>query len=220
MCGRYGFVPPHNFYERFEVENTDEDLQDNYNVAPGEIMPVITTKSPRRVYKMKWGLVPFWAKDPRIGYKMINARAEDINHKPSFRTPLKSKRCLVPASGFFEWHRAGKEKTPYYFKLKDREIFAFAGLYDIWKDVEGKEWWTYTIITTEANGVVAKIHDRMPVILAEKDEQLWVDNTSYNEEKILALLKPYPEKDMTSFRVSTRVNSAQNNDPDLMAPAE
>ncbi len=220
MCGRYGFVPPHDFYERFDVDNEIEDLRDNYNVAPGEIMPVITTQSPKKVYLMKWGLVPVWAKDPRIGYKMINARSEGIEKKPSFRGPIKNKRCLIPASGFFEWARVGKEKTPYYFQLKTKEVFAFAGLYDIWTDAEGRETKTYTIITTSANGVVGKIHDRMPVILHAKDEAVWVDNSKYEEEKLLDFLEPYPDHEMISYRVSQRVNSPANNDSELLKPEQ
>lgn len=123
---------------------------------------------------MKWGLVPFWAKDLKIGNRMINARAETLDRKPSFRHFLKSKRCLVPSSGFYEWKRVGKSKVPHYIKLKKREIFSFAGLYDIWRDGEGNEHKTFTIITTEPNGTLKPIHDRMPVILRQECEEAWL----------------------------------------------
>jgi len=214
MCGRYGFIPPHDFYERFNVQKT-VDLKANYNTAPGQVMPVITTNSPKTVQEMKWGLIPFWSKDPRIGYKMINARSEGIQDKPSFRGPMKNKRCLVPASLFYEWKRDGKDKTPYAIRLKKRDIFVFAGLYNVWKDAEGRETKSYTIITTEPNPTMAKIHDRMPVILEQADEDTWVNNDTYDLHKLIPLLRPTKE-DMEAYIVSDRVNSPANNDPTII----
>lgn len=203
MCGRYGFIPAKNFYSRFEIEDPEVEVEENLNVTPGQVMPVVRAgeqESGRAgvntfkkvVEKMRWGLVPFWAKDPRIGYKMINARAEEIENKPSFREPFKKRRCLVPASGFFEWKREGNEKQAWYFQLRDEEMFCFAGLYDIWKDGEGRELKTYTIITTSPNKLVDKIHDRMPVILTRKAEDIWANNNDYNLTTLKALLSPYP----------------------------
>jgi len=200
----------------FEIENDDFELQPNYNASPGQILPVITMNSPKRIGLMRWGLIPFWAKDPKIGYRTINARSEEISQKPSFRGPLKNKRCLIPASGFFEWDKKGKEKIPYYFKLKDREIFAFAGLYDTWKDPSGAEIYSYTILTTRANGVVGKIHDRMPVILKRAEEEIWADNSEYDPANLAPLTEPYPESEMIMYPVSKAVNSPTNNRPEIL----
>lgn len=216
MCGRYTFVPSPDVVDLFEIENTDFELRANYNVAPGQVMPVVAQQSPQRFYHMKWGLVPFWAKDPRIGYKMINARGEELPQKPSFRAPLKNKRCLIPATGFYEWDKSGKTKIPYYFKLKHRNIFAFAGLYDIWKDPNGQQIYTYTIITTEANGVVGKIHNRMPVILRRKDEKVWADNSRYEPAALSKLIRPYADEEMDMYMVSTQVNSPAHNEAALI----
>ena len=204
--------------ERYETEN-QVSWEESYNITPGMINPVITRQSPNKVVLMKWGLIPFWAKDPKIGYKMINARAEGIEAKPAFRRPIKSQRCLVPADGFYEWKRLTlekkEEKIPWFIGLKDKSTFSLAGIYDIWKDVEGKEIYSYSIITTEPNSLMAKIHYRMPVILGKIDEDVWLTK-DYDFEKILALLKPYSEKDMVSYPVSTRVNSPANDGPELV----
>ncbi len=220
MCGRYTLITNTNFYKRFSilVEDSSIDITSNYNVSPGRIMPVIISNSPNRVVMMKWGLIPYWAKDPKVGYKMINARADSVSSKPSFKTSFKSRRCLVPASGFYEWQKNGNKKTPYYFKAKDEELIAFAGLYDIWKDAQGKEILTYTIITTNANEYVKNIHDRMPVILSRNEEKTWLD-TNINENILLKLLDPYPVNSIEAFVVSSDVNSPANNTPTLVKPA-
>jgi putative SOS response-associated peptidase YedK len=221
MCGRYIFIPDkEKFYYDFEIENDDFELQDNYNVAPGEIMPVITRNSPKRLQHMKWGLIPSWSKEPKMMFSTINARSEEISAKPTYRGPLKNKRCLIPATGFYEWDRKGKQKIPHLFLLKNRRTFAYAGLYDIWKDVEGHELYTYTILTTKANSLVGKIHDRMPVILDKEDEEIWANNSDFDFDKLSKLFKPYPDSQMISHRVSQRVNAATNNDPELIKPED
>jgi putative SOS response-associated peptidase YedK len=148
---------------------------------------------------MKRGLIPFWAKDTKIANHTINAQSEDAATKPSFRAPFKNKRCLIPANGFYEWGTVGGQYQPYYFKLKSGEMFAFAGLYDIWKDVEGKGFKTFTILTTQANKVVGKIHDRMPVILHQKDEVIWTDNATFDLRKLSAVMRPYPDAVLESY---------------------
>jgi putative SOS response-associated peptidase YedK len=159
------------------------------------------------------------ARDPKIAYSTINARAEDIAEKPVYRKPIRSQRCLVPADGFYEWKRLtleGKEeKFPWYIGLKDRSLFAFAGLWDTWKDAEGVEILRYSIITTTPNTLMESIHDRMPVILHQKDVETWLDNET-PLTTVLSLLKPYPAAEMLSFPVSTRVNSPRNDDPNLL----
>lgn len=218
MCGRYGFVPKENFYSRFEIENRLIKLEARYNAAPGQHMVVVTRNSPNQAKIMKWGLIPYWAKDPKIGYQMINARAESIHEKPAFRQSLISKRCLIPSTGFFEWKKAEDEKIPYYIHLRSTDTFSFAGLYDCWIDGEGKEILSYTIITTTPNEMMKDIHDRMPVILQEADEKIWLDSKDKNFNKLLNLLKPFPSGEMTAYPVSRDVNKPENDYADIIKP--
>lgn len=191
MCGRYVFNPGDDFYGRWQVDEGEMRLKTDYNVAPGMIMPVITKEDKRQLSEMKWGLIPFWSKDAKIGFKTFNARAEDIANKPSFRRPFKNSRCLIPASGFYEWGVINGEKKPYYFQLKSGEMFAFAGLYDTWKDVEQRPIKTFTIITVTANRLVKPIHERMPAILQQEDEDIWADNQFFDGQKLVGLLKSF-----------------------------
>lgn len=222
MCGRYTLTHPKNLSERFETSNS-VSFEKSYNISPGTINPVVTRNSPNKLELMKWGLVPFWAKDGKIGYKMINARSEDIEKKPSFRKPIRSSRCLVPSDGFYEWKKVNlegkEEKIPWFIGLKNQKLFAFAGIYDIWKDAEGKEIKTYSIITTSPNKTLKNIHNRMPVVLKEKDGDSWL-NSKAPLEKILPLLKPFPDKEMVSYPVSRLVNNPQNDNPNLIKPTK
>ena len=165
---------------------------------------------------MRWGLIPFWAKDPRIGYRTINARAEDVSNRPSYRRAFKNQRCLVPASGFYEWKAGEKKKTPYYFRKKGGEMMAFAGLFDIWKDGEGEEQKTYTIITTAAGKLLKEVHDRMPVILSKESEDIWADNIKYTGEELRDLMKPDEKNELIGYEVATRVNNTANDYPGLI----
>lgn len=218
MCGRYAIVPSTAFTERFQIENLSEDLSPSYNVAPGSTMPVVVRNSPNRVVQMQWGLIPFWSRAPNTGYRTINARAETVATAPSFRHSFRKKRCLVPASGFYEWKQTAGGKVPYYIRLTDTDLFAFAGLYDVWKDAEGNGRTTYTIITTTPNSLVAPIHNRMPVILAGKDEDLWLNNELSDPEPLLQLLKPYSADAMEAYAVSTAVNNPKNDGEELLQP--
>jgi len=166
---------------------------------------------------MQWGLVPHWVKDPKESMHPINARAETLAERPMFRNLLKKNRCLIPASGFYEWKKEGGKKIPFYIHLKYNPIFAFAGLYDVWHDVSGEAHQTYTIITTEANDLVAKLHNRMPVILKREDEGRWLSNSTDSREDILS---PYPSDEMTMYPVSTQINSPTVDDADLIRPLE
>lgn len=219
MCGRFVLSKPDKIKGRFDASNEMPLFEPSYNIAPGMITPVITRNSPNRIVMMKWGLVPFWSKDPKIGYKMINARAEGIESKPAFRKPTKSQRCLIPTDGFYEWktlNLEGKEeKFPWYIGLNNRKLFAFAGIYDIWKDAEGKEFHTYAIITTKSNSLMKKVHDRMPVMLKKDDESIWLSSET-PFERVLKLLKPYPAKDMESYPVSKMVNNPRNDGDELI----
>lgn len=214
MCGRYVFKNIAKLGQRFCADNT-LIIKPSYNVVPGNLMPVIIRKNPNQAVLMKWGLVPFWAKDPRIGYKMINARSEEIHHKPSFRKPIRCQRCLVPADGFYEWQRQNQEKIPFYLALKNQESFALAGIYDQWRDAENKTTFSFSIITTQPNSLVAKIHNRMPVILKKADEDKWLDLKT-DLTKILQLLQPYPASQMTAWPVGKEVNNPENNSLDLI----
>lgn len=166
MCGRYVLGEVDGLTERFNLRQLPLGFFTHYNVAPGQQMPVVVAEGDRNAaVLMKWGLIPSWAKDPKIGYRTINARAEGVADKPSFRTPFKRQRCIVPASGFYEWLKAGGGKTPYFIHRKDGELVGFAGLWDRWRDPDGHEIQSYSIITTEPNELVAPIHNRMPAIL-------------------------------------------------------
>ncbi len=216
MCGRYGFVPGDKFYDRFEIENRLERLEACYNVTPGYLMPTVVRQSPNKTILMKWGLIPHWAKDPKIGYQMINARSETLAQKPAFRQSLISKRCLIPASGFYEWKKADGRKIPYYIRLKKTDLFAFAGLYDTWIDASGGKIQSYTIITTVPNKLLVTIHDRMPVILQKTDENIWLNGGEKDIKKITGCLKTYPEEKMEAYPVSPKINSPSNDSVKLI----
>lgn len=213
MCGRYTIqVDMVELHRRFKVV-LDDIYNKNYNCAPTENLPVITNKDQEKINYYKWGLVPYWAKEAKIGYKMINARSETILEKKSFSVPLERKRCLVLADGFYEWKKLDKKnKQPYRILLKSRTPFAFAGLWERNK-LLGLN--TFCIITTEANQLVSNLHDRMPVILKEEDERLWLDK-DLDPLQALDLLKPYPTELMEAYPVSKAVGNADNKSPDLI----
>lgn len=210
MCGRFVRKEDKELLEsRFGCDVPGGVLlKPEYNIAPSQDCPVVTVEGDRRVLGlMRWGLVPSWADDVKVGYRMINARAETLSEKTSFKTLLRKSRCLVPASGFYEWKKSGGGKTPYYFGLRGGDPFAFAGLWTVWRAGGEDEIRSFTIITTSANGVMAPIHDRMPVILHEKDEARWLDPELGKTEDLLPLLVPYPAEGMEYWEVSPYVNS-------------
>jgi putative SOS response-associated peptidase YedK len=221
MCGRYVFYAGEDMFDRFYLDphdNRDFQLNQNYNVSPGQFMPVVIPGSAKnQLSLMRWGLIPAWAKDPQIGYRLINARAESVTLKPSFRPSFRRHRCLVPANGFYEWQKGAKTKTPFYFTLKDQPLFAFAGLYDSWLSPDGSPLATFTIITSEANDLVLPIHSRMPIILKPQDEGLWLDPHAH-ESDLTKILTPYPSNLMQTYPVSSRLNRPSQNDPDLIRP--
>ncbi|HVP07068.1 MAG TPA: SOS response-associated peptidase [Candidatus Acidoferrum sp.] len=221
MCGRYTLATQLELLEpRFGVDAGSAQHIPRYNIAPGQMVPVVTAENGRMLSMMRWGLVPSWAKDESVGYRMINARAETVAEKPSFRKALESRRCLVPADGFFEWRKelGGSVKTPVRFVLKDRSLFAFAGLWERWKQPDGKDLLTYTIITTGANELVRPIHDRMPVILGRSDEGRWLDVSTGKGKGPVDLLAPFPASEMEVYEVSTAVNSPRNDVPACIEP--
>ncbi|HEY6271869.1 MAG TPA: SOS response-associated peptidase [Terriglobales bacterium] len=193
------------------------------NIAPTQQVLVVRQhpKEPvRQVSLMKWGLIPHWAKDPSIATSTINARSETAATKPAFRDPLKSRRCLIPADGFYEWKRTGTAKQPYCFEVNEGELFGFAGLWDGWKNAEGQWIKTCSILTTVPNAVAATVHDRMPVILDRESYDLWLDPGMTNVQVVSELLKPYDAKSMRSYPISTRINHVGNDDEECSRPVE
>lgn len=216
MCGRYTLVKKAaDIEKRFHVQVEQDALQATYNAAPTQLLPVISNDNPKIAAYYKWGLIPFWAKEAAIGNKMINARAETLIEKPAFKKSLQRKRCLVIADGFYEWQKNGKFKQPYRITLKDNDLFAFAGLWDEWKNEQGHSIKSFTIITTAPNQLMASIHDRMPVILHPSEEQAWLAD-ELKPEEALKFLQPYDAKQMQAYPVSTLVNSPANNSKDLI----
>ena len=224
MCGRFTlYHTPEEVAERFEADGVLE-TEARYNIAPTQNISVVTQNGTRHLSAYHWGLIPSWAKEPSIGSRMINARAETLPEKPSFRTALSRRRCLIPADGFYEWQVTGGSgpkpaKTPTYLHRKDSGLFAFAGLWDEWHAPDGSPLRSCTIITTTPNSVVAAIHDRMPVILRPEDEQFWLDLAVTSARDLLPLLVPYPSDAMEAYPVSRRVNIPTVDDPELLAPA-
>ncbi len=220
MCGRFSLaVNLTTIAQRFGVHTAESSVWvPSYNIPPTKTVIVVSDDGTRYLTEMRWGLIPSWAKDPSIGNRMINARAETVATKPAFRAALRKRRCLVAADGFYEWQPVGRRKQPVYITLKTRELFGFAGLWESWDAPEGEEIRTCTIITTEANELLKPIHDRMPVILSRESEAIWLDPTIEDPEMLLPLLMPYPAEEMDVFPVSTKVNSPANDSTDCIEP--
>ncbi|RYL95275.1 SOS response-associated peptidase [Sporolactobacillus sp. THM7-4] len=221
MCGRFTIIAPYELIVyRFHIKRTSRkfEYRENYNVAPGQnILAVINDGTENRLGFLRWGLIPSWAKNPNIGYKLINARAESVAEKPSYRTAFMRRRCLIIADSFYEWtHDDPRNKRPFRFKLKSDELFSFAGLWEPWKDPDGHIIYSCTIMTTEANEIMEPIHNRMPVILRKEDEQNWIDPSIHDPEFLSRLLKPFSSSQMEAYEVSKDVNSPKNNDPHLI----
>lgn len=217
MCGRYTLkVDVKTIAEIFGVEPTME-IPARYNIAPTQEVVTILQNGSAHLAQLRWGLIPSWAKDETIGSRMINARAETLAEKPSFKGLLRSKRCLVLADGFYEWKKENGSKTPMYITMKSGEPFAFAGLWDSWKSPDGEPIRSCTIITTEPNDVVAPIHDRMPAILTPEGREIWLDTSLHDEHALMHWLGPYPSAAMTTRAVSKLVNNPRVEGPELIA---
>jgi putative SOS response-associated peptidase YedK len=216
MCGRYSLVNNKDALEKYFKQKLHALYRGpNYNVSPTQSVPVLTANG---FEDMRWGLIPQWAKSMNTGYTMINAVAETLPEKPTYKGPLRDQRCIIPASGFYEWLTTDNGKVPYYFHLKSREIFGFAGLYVVRKDSEGRDLKTFTIITTEPNDVVKPVHDRMPVILTQENEKIWLNPDLSEPEDVMGVLRSYDPDDMVAYPVSKDVGNAKNNRPDLIKP--
>lgn len=241
MCGRYASSrKPEDLIEEFEVvdNRVEKALEPDYNVAPTKEVYAVVERSPsdtddpprRQLRTLTWGFIPFWAKDPKIGSRMINARMETVAEKPAFRRAFASRRCLLPADGYFEWYptaektKAGKpRKQPFFIRPKDHGVLAMAGLYEIWRDPEREEddperfRWTCTVLTTEAEDAVGHIHDRMPLMVEPERWGAWLDPGTA-KDSLLGLLVPAAPGSLEAYPVSTLVSNVRNNGPELVEP--
>jgi len=224
MCGRYTITMTFDeLVVRYFIEEVNDPFYlPRYNVAPMQIVPAIINDGSRnRLGPLRWGLIPNWAKDQRKAGGMINAKAETLLEKPSYRNLVYRKRCIIPADSFYEWKSVGSKKQPMRFMRRDEGIFSMAALYDSWVNPEdGEKISTFSIITTTPNSLVSDVHDRMPVILRKEDEDYWLDRHQSNPDKLLPLLKPYPESEMIRYAVSSTVGSVKNDGPECVAKVE
>lgn len=217
MCGRFVLTADSETIQlAFHLTTMPDSHIPRFNIAPSQPIAVITNEQPQALTFHRWGLIPSWAKDPAIGHKMINARSETVDEKPSFRAAFKRRRCLIPANGFFEWQKQDGGKIPMYIHMQDDAVFAFAGLWEVWHSPEGDEVRSATILTTEPNPLMAEIHNRMPVILPPSAYEAWLGDGK--ESDLKGLLIPYPAQDMTAYRVSTFVNRPTNDTPETIEP--
>jgi len=219
MCGRYSLTKPiEAMRQLFLFRGPLLNLAARYNIAPSQDAPVVRLDSggDRQLAMLRWGLIPSWSKDPKASYSTINARAETVATKPAYRSAFKSRRCLVPADGFYEWQKVGSQKQPYRITMKDDGLFAFAGLWERWERDGVIE--SFTIIVTEANELMKPIHDRMPVILDPTDYVAWLDMKTPAADA-QALLRPFPPEVMRAYPISTRVNSPRNDDASVIEAA-
>ncbi len=229
MCGRYTII--HNVQaiaERFDVAVPHLAVTPSFNVAPTDGVPIIVAEhGSREMYLAQWGLVPFWAKDPEIGSRLINARAETLGEKASFKYALSRRRCLIPSDGFYEWQATDGVKQPYYIRLKSGELFAFAGLWETWESPDGSPLISCAIITVEPNALVAPIHTRMPAILRREDEQTWLygrpdadarARRGVHETEMMKLVRPYPADQMEAYPVTRAIGNPANNTPRCIEP--
>lgn len=220
MCGRFALHhATAEVAEHFGAEQLSIELAPRYNIAPSQPVAVVRQRGVRSLDACKWGLVPSWAKDPKIGNRMINARAETLAEKPSYKSALKRRRCLIPASGFYEWRREGEEeRIPTYIHALDESLLALAGLWEEWRSPEGEALHTCTILTTQANAFMAPIHARMPVILPPAACEQWLDQEQQDLEPLLALLQPWAGDELASHAVGRQVNAASFDEPSCIQP--
>ncbi|NIP73339.1 MAG: SOS response-associated peptidase [Gammaproteobacteria bacterium] len=225
MCGRFALHGGREqLLEQFALDSLPPGLAPRYNIAPSQDVLIVRAGAHpgrRRAALMRWGLVPAWSREPRTKYSMINVRAETVAEKPAFRQPFRQRRCLIPANGFFEWQETAGAKQPWYVHLRDDELLAFAGLWEHWQDRAGPGLDSCTIIVTQPNELVRRLHDRMPVILAPENYERWLDPARQDPDGLLPLLRPYPAKRMEAHRVGRAVNNPANEGPELIrAPEE
>lgn len=221
MCGRFSLkTTPEILADEFHFEEL-LDAKPRYNIAPSQLMASVRLpfgSTTREGVMLRWGLIPSWAKDPAIGMKLINARAETVAEKPSFRKAFRQRRCLVLADGFYEWRKDGRVKQPYYIRMKDERPFAFAGLWEHWTNADGHILETCALLTTKPNELMSLIHNRMPVILNPDAYDPWLDPMWQDVSRLTVFFQPYPAKDMVANPVSRLVNNARFDDPRCLEP--
>jgi putative SOS response-associated peptidase YedK len=219
MCGRFvRFSPIPKLIKRFKIEHlTPIELKKSHNISPSQDVLIVNKELKRQLIIARWGFIPSWVKDPSVGNNIINARAETIAKKPSFRHAFKKTRCLIIADGFYEWMKAGPRKTPMFIHTVSNKAFALAGLYNIWTSPENETIYTCTIITTQANELIKPFHDRMPVILSKGDEDLWLD-TKAEDDDLQSLLVPYDPDEMEAWEVAPAVNRPGFDRPENILP--
>lgn len=221
MCGRYVFKATLQQLEETygAVPEGIYPVEPNYNVAPSVHMPVVLENDGKRLIRSyRWGLIPFWADSMKTGYSMINARAETLNKKRSFQKPFLSQRCIIPASGFYEWKTTGSAKVPHFIRRKKSELMHFAGLYEQWRDKNENPVNSYTIITTDANKPMSELHDRMPAMLLPEEIAAWLDPANKDTGMLSDLLRPWPDDDIEFYRINDQVGNVRNNGPELLEP--
>jgi putative SOS response-associated peptidase YedK len=227
VCGRTSLTAtPEELAEAFALDEVPE-LAPRYNIAPTQPMPAVrvhATTHKRRLGLLRFGLVPHWARDPSVGARLINARSETAQTRAAFRDPFRERRCLVPATGFYEWRRVNRDRQPYLLHRRDRRPMGLAGVWDRWRPPagaqDGEPVESCAILTTAANELVARLHDRMPLVLDPADYALWLDPDVTDPARLLPLLRPYPAEEMAAVPVSPRVNSPHNDDPSLVEPID
>jgi len=223
MCGRFALlIPGEELAATFDLPQTPA-LAPRYNIAPTQPVAAVRVNpgtGRRELAHFHWGLIPFWADDPGIGSRMINARSETVAEKPSFRAAYRYRRCLVPASGFYEWQKQNGHKQPYYVHHAEGDALAFAGLWEHWQGADGSEIESCTILTTQPNDLVRPIHNRMPVILEPANYSVWLQSDGSNQDELQHLLRPAAEEMLDAYPISTYVNRPQNEGPECIAPLE
>lgn len=232
MCGRFVSISEKKELEKeFFIDIFEAPVTHSFNIAPGQIVGIIIKVKNYRYVPFKWGLVPYWSKDTKIAYKLINCRAETITEKPSFKTAFKRRRCLIPAQGYYEWKKVDAfsernkrnnevnlkkkssskiKKVPYYIHLKSNALISFAGLWEEWTSSDASQLYTFTIITTEAPEFIKPIHERSPVIIKKEDRKKWLDTKEEDYKTLFPFLKPYKSDEMEMYEVSTEINNPKN----------
>lgn len=215
MCGRYTLTSVDGLIEEFALIQDSVQFAPRYNIAPGEVLPVIDNRpaAQRVLTPMRWGLVPHWAREPSIGARLVNARSETLAEKPAFRDAFRQRRCLVVADGFYEWRRDGRERTPFYMRRRDGGFLAFAGLWERWRGSDGADLYSFAVVTTDSNALMAPIHDRMPVIVERPDYERWLAPQSLPADALHDILVPPADAGLELFEVSRRVNSVRHDGP-------
>ncbi|MFA5312439.1 MAG: SOS response-associated peptidase [Methanomassiliicoccales archaeon] len=220
MCGRFIIAFTDGFHVRFSVPVDEVEVKARFNIAPSQFVPIVVSESPNHLENMRWGLIPSWSKEERSGLKLINVRSETVNEKKMFKRLMTRNRCLVPATGFYEWMKTEDGKLPYLIHRKDNKFMAFAGLYDRWRSPEGEFIQSFTILTTSANDLMRPIHDRMPVILRPEDEGMWAERSDLDEHDTKRMFAPYDPEELEAYQVAKLVRNPGMETAELIRPVD